>query len=612
MDRLANIPGLTDAALVPPSPAANNANSSISITGDNNRVAYTSVNGNSNSVGPTNPDSPPTDLPPPPEGTPKPPPPNTDEGITDPPLPPNTNEGITDSQLLESLDNAENNPADLTNSPIPDSETIDANDANPNASPTHDPEQELSEFDHTSEPTTTDTVNTKSIYEAILPSGNKLNEAYSVPEDLYRFHPKATIAIPSQWENRLNEFQDFTSATEPLIPLEPLTNTLNQLKSTMANLTHNFEKQKKSIQRAATNNNHIHKCVNVRAVFHTPDNATKFPPLNRIFDNVSKDLKAASEAYAKIATRIITKGQEVILFQLRLERILTLTDSLINNLANFHAYHYRQLHKHKHTELNGYIPKTREELATMAVQRLLLLFDRDLLTYFDISPKALIDVFNEYHPETKTLFSTTLNDLDQEAMDHALEIMCRYIKHVTCIPHNQQVHKARKQAAADETLAAIERQQARHATQATHEAIMKHAASYPTTPRTLTEAVLDINKKQALLQRKQEAKRKLHEAKRNALKAKRKLQSADTDNDDNIQCPTPQNKKHKPTVRFAETPKDTSDTSPPVAQQRGKPHNKKNPQKGQHPNQQRGQQNGQRRSQTRRKRGLRNKTSNSK
>ena len=560
-DCLTTIPGFdteTQAARIPPSPSyhedqrGNGDRSNISITGNNNRVEYNNTN-NTNGHLETNKQPPEqTQLPPPPPTAPARPPGET----------PFNNGGITNSQVLEL--NKEGDPQIEPNSNHNDA----GDDAQGGQTPTFNENEENKESDeeHNSSPL-------QNIYKTLLPSGGTLDTAYAVPEDSYNYKPQAKIAIPEQWKHRLNEFTTFETATEPLIPLENLSTTLKNLQGKLDELTHQFNKQKRSIQRATTNTNFTHKCVNVKATFHTPTTASKFPQLAKIYDNVNKDIKAAAETYSKLATRIIVEGQKAILFQHRLERILTFTDTLIYQVANFHAFHYRQLHKHKHTELNGYIPKTKEELATLAVYRLLLIFDHNLCSYFNINPKALLDVYHEYKPESKTIQIEDLNELDKQAVEHTLHTMCRYVKTITSIPHQQKLDKERATAAAAKTLAAIERQQAREATQATQEAIMQQGEHYPTTPKTLADAVRDITRKQALLEQKKAAKQKLHEAKRNALQAKRQAQNNHNGHEgepgDTNTPTTRPNKRQKHNHTDTPNPKDTSDQRPPVAAQEG-------------------------------------------
>ena len=600
-DRLTTIPGFDDRSnRIPPSPAPprderQGDTSSIQITGNNNRIEYNNINSTTNSPPQdrgynqndqnepsTNKGQ--TNLPPPPAGLTR---PDTER--------PTDDGGITDSQLLEvHMDKATATDADLS-TPHNSNGTADHH--------TEERREERKNTDRTEKSTDDDTLRT--IYKTLLPSGEILETAYQVPEDTYRYNPVMTITNPPHWETRLNEFTDFDLATAPLIPSEKLSTSLRQLQNRMEELSHQFDKQKKSIERAYANTNHTHKCVNIKATFHTPQNASKFPQLKKIFDNVNKDLKSVSDTYSKLATKIIVEGQKAILFQHRLERILVFTDTLIHNIANFHAYHYRQLHKHKHKELNGYVPKTREELATLAVHRLLLIFDHELYAYFDTNPKALLDVFHEHRPESKSIQMDGLNDLDKQAVDHTLQTMCRYVKLITSIPYNRKMDEDRAKIAAAETLAAIERQQAREATKATKDAIMQHGAAYPNSPKTLTDAVLAITRKQTLLEQKQAAKKKLHEAKRKALQAKRQAQEASTHVDDNtnkanLEAKTPHNRRKRNNPNNADTttntantevqtnnkrykssngnnsnPKVTGGTSPPSTSQRGKGHNKR-------------------------------------
>ena len=199
-----------------------------------------------------------------------------------------------------------------------------------------------------------------------------------------------------------------------------------------------------------------------------------------------------------------------------------------------------------------------------------------------------------------------LNELDKQAVDHTLHTMCRYVKLITSIPYNRKMDEDRAKIAAAETLAAIKRQQAREATKATKDAIMQHGAAYPNSPKTLSDAVLAITRKQALLEQKQAAKKKLHEAKRKALQMKRQTQETSTHTDKNtnkadtkIQTPNNRhkrsnpnntdmpthtadteaktaNKRHKSSNPNNSNPKATGGTSPPSTNQRGKGRNKRN------------------------------------
>ena len=567
-DRLTTIPGFdteTQAARIPPSPAYHEGQrgqgdrSNINITGNNNRVEYNNID-NTNGTLDENHTAERTQLPPPPPTAPTRP-----SGET-----PFHNGGITDSQILDLNKEGDNNIEPNPKTHTAGEDTQDGLNPTPHENEENyksDEEHGGSNEEHTS--------SLQTIYKTLLPSGNTLDTAYAVPEESYNYKPQAKIVIPEQWTHRLNEFTNFETATEPLIPLENLSTTLKNLKGKLDELTHQFNKQQKSIQRATTKQHFIHKCVNVKATFHAPTTASKFPQLAKIYDNVNKDIQAASDAYSKLATRIIVEGQKAILFQHRLERILTFTDTLIYQVANFHAFHYRQLHKHKHVNLNGYIPKTKEELATLAVHRLLLIFDHDLCNYFDINPKALLDIYHEYKPESKTIQMEDLNELDKQAVEHTLKTMCRYVKTITSIPHNKQLDEERAKAAAAETLAAIERQQAREATQATKEAIMQQGEHYPTTPKTLANAVRDITRKQALLEQKKAAKKKLHDAKRKAIQAKRQAQNnhnSDGEQDDTNTSTNKTYKRQKHNRTDTPNPKDNGDQSPPVAAKKGNGH----------------------------------------
>ena len=121
----------------------------------------------------------------------------------------------------------------------------------------------------------------RTIYKTLLPSRGTLKMAYLVPEETYQYRPTMTVKNPPHWEELLNKFTDFDIATAPLIPLENLSTSLRQLQKQMEELSHQFDKQEKSIERASANTNHTHKCVKVKATFHTPQNASHSPSSKR-------------------------------------------------------------------------------------------------------------------------------------------------------------------------------------------------------------------------------------------------------------------------------------------------------------------------------------------
>ena len=222
-----------------------------------------------------------------------------------------------------------------------------------------------------------------SINEFLLPSGTTLADACKVPETTCQFNSSAHQNINAAEHNALNAHTDFHKATATLVPLEPLRRKLTMLKNALCGSSLHFDKQQTSIKRSRLNPNFVHTCVRTKAIFHVPSGSENYSELVPVYDKTQQDLKTVLENFHRLSSDIITKGQEVAKFQLRLERLNLFFSVLIQQVACVHASHYRKVHKTQHPLEQGYQPKSEEQLASTAVYRLLQIFDAELLEYFN-------------------------------------------------------------------------------------------------------------------------------------------------------------------------------------------------------------------------------------
>ena len=396
----------------------------------------------------------------------------------------------------------DNEDEDIERAPRTEATATDHN--TPDTSATANPAPDIN---HTTGPTKeTDTVNPPNdevIVAGVIPGttidlttgfltvNKPIANTYYIPNDKYQFNrSKNTEANNAAALTLLNQTTDFDKATETLIPLEPLRRELSNLRDTLQGVSMAFDKQAKSITRADTKPSFTHQCVNTKAKFQVPNSTENYPQIDSLLDTIRRDLSTLNSEYSKIGTQIITYGQKNLLFRLRLDRIHALFNSLIDGLGQHHVNHYRKKNKHTATIDPAKAPRSRRDLAKTAVAKLLTTLDFEILEYLDINRTQLIDTFKATHKPFPGYHE--LSSLDQEAIDHARDLMLVYIKPVTCSHYNKRIAYEIDRAAEAETLADMEKLEAKQAMSAVNDALQKQAASLPRDSKTLEETVNHI------------------------------------------------------------------------------------------------------------------------
>ena len=323
----------------------------------------------------------------------------------------------------------------------------------------------------------------------LQPIAAKMFTAYSVPEVKYSFRKYKLKALDPSQTQAFDEYKDFNQATESLIPLDPIRTNLNRLQSSLEAITLDIEKNKRSIQKAVDDPTYVHHCVRVKPQFTRPKDAKAYPDMLKMYNKIQDDLNTLGQVYHKLSTHLILQGQKGQLFQLRMDRIRTLSHDLIDGIACFHALHYRNLHKHEHTLSPDYEIPPKETIATLALHRLYSSSPEPLLVYLDINRPELLELFERLYPQSKPENQITLNALDRQAVQHTQALITQYLGTITWIPHNLRVAKTITEHADEATRIAMEKKASREASQATKQALDEDSLAYPKTPKTLADAV---------------------------------------------------------------------------------------------------------------------------
>ena len=362
----------------------------------------------------------------------------------------------------------------------------------------------------------------------------------------------------------LEEFlahENLKDATVPLAtPDNAFVTEVHKLKLELDRVSQQLDKHQKSVARLDQKPDFVHKGLRVKGVFHVPKNAKNFPLMQPFYDRVTNNMTQLNHVYQKLGTHIIAAGQRLITFQIRLQRVQVLADTLIEKVGWYHIMEHRHLNKHKHALPENYVHKSKEELTAWALRQILLAAPTPLLECLDFNKKALLFHFETLYPMIKPENFTGLNLLDRQSVEHARLMMAGYIAHITWIPYDARIQKEREQAAHIAIQAARERQIAKAATAMTQEIVNAQAASLPKTPKTLRDAIDD----QIM------ARQKGHNKPNTQHKGKHHLSRT----------------SHRPTKRHKPNPKGPGGESPtPQARNTGNTHrtNRNNPRTNQTP-----------------------------
>ena len=246
---------------------------------------------------------------------------------------------------------------------------------------------------------------------------------------------------------------------------------LRQLQSSLETISCELNKQQRCVQKTIDNTTFVHKCVKVKPRFTKPKDAHAYPEMQTIYDKVQDGLTTLAQAYQRISTNLILQGQQGTVFQFRMDRIHTLSHTLIDKIACFHAHNHRNRHKHLHTLDPSYELPSKETLATLALHRLYESSPEQLLSYLDITQDKLLKLFEQLYPQSQLKNYESLNTLDQQTVQHTQSLITQYIGTITWIPHNARITEEITKNADEATRLAMEQKAAREASQATKKAL---------------------------------------------------------------------------------------------------------------------------------------------
>ena len=332
----------------------------------------------------------------------------------------------------------------------------------------------------------------------------RIKNLYNLPEERYRY--KDEVNVPPMDNTFFKRYPDLETACQqadhtpdktPLAVHEHLVEPAKALTKAMEELSTEFDKQRTSIYVRESIPSKPHKSTMTKITFTRPHTAPNFPDLHPAYDQLTRDLNAMNLINHTIGTRLITQGQRIHLFQLRLERVNQLLQALIHTFGPIHATYFRKRHSNSRSLPQGPNPKPPHELAIRAVRYLINKFDRELLQYLDINRTTLNDYFCSQHPNPNPQGTPLydLSPLDKATYYHIIRCMRGYIKTFTCIPYHKKLQADLNKTALEGTAAFIERKQAREATEATSKAIKQASGRYPQTPKLLEDTIINTLEK---------------------------------------------------------------------------------------------------------------------